>query len=318
MGGLESASPTELAVLTPSDGAPAGAAGADKPFSLFGEDGFTFADFIDIINPLQHIPLLSTLYRHLTGDTIDSGSRVLGGTLFGGPIGTVASLINVFVEENTGKDLGEHAVALFTDETPVSETAVAQGGASEARFETAAGGAGGGVREPLASSTDAIVATVQANRFAVATVAPAGVAGAPPAFGIRGHPVSPGVAGAPPAFGIRGHPVSPGRSEPLAPALALGPARIQAASAATRQVASATTQLRRGGHQADAFSTLRYRAALRVADDDKDRESKAPVAGATAAQGGWFTDAMLSGLVKYDAAVQQTKPTPGHAVDLSN
>ena len=36
------------------------------------------------------------------------------------------------------------------------------------------------------------------------------VAGVPPAFQIRGHPVAPGVAGAPPAFGVRGHPVAPG------------------------------------------------------------------------------------------------------------
>ena len=49
-----------------------------------------------------------------------------------------------------------------------------------------------------------------------------------------------------------------------------------------------------------------------------DRKATAPAAGATAAQGGWFSDAMLSGLGKYDAAIQQTKPTPGHAVDLSN
>ncbi len=128
MSGLGSATPTQLAVLTPSDGAPVRAAGDDKPFSLFGDDGFSFSDFIDIINPLQHIPVLSTLYRQLTGDTIDAGPRVMGGTLFGGPIGAVASLINVFVEESTGKDLGEHAVALLTDEEPASEIAVARGG----------------------------------------------------------------------------------------------------------------------------------------------------------------------------------------------
>ena len=306
MSGLESASSTKLAVLTPTDGAPTEAAGADKPFSLFGEDGFSFADFIDIINPLQHIPLLSTLYRHLTGDTIEAASRVLGGTLFGGAIGTVASLINVFVEENTGKDLGEHAVALFTDETPVSETAVAQGGVLEARCETAAGEAGDGPGEPLASTTDAIVAIVQANRFAGATVAP------------PGQSLSSGVAGPPSALNMRRHPVSPGRSEPLALPIAPGPAKFQSSPAVTRQIASATTQLRQGERQADAFSMLRYLAALRDPDDDKDRKATPPAAGATAAQGGWFSDAMLSGLVKYDAAIQQTKPTPGHAVDLSN
>ncbi len=31
---------------------------------------FTFDDFIDIINPLQHIPILSTVYREMTGDEI--------------------------------------------------------------------------------------------------------------------------------------------------------------------------------------------------------------------------------------------------------
>ena len=140
MSGLESASPRELAVLTPTAGAQSGAPGADMPFSLFGDDGFTFADFIDIINPLQHIPVLSTLYRQLTGDTIDAASRVMGGTLFGGPIGAVASLINVFVEENTGKDVGEHAVAFLTDEAPPGGTAVAESEVAEARFETASRG----------------------------------------------------------------------------------------------------------------------------------------------------------------------------------
>ncbi len=289
MSGLGSATPTQLAVLTPSDGAPVRAAGDDKPFSLFGDDGFSFSDFIDIINPLQHIPVLSTLYRQLTGDTIDAGPRVMGGTLFGGPIGAVASLINVFVEESTGKDLGEHAVALLTDEEPASEIAVARGGVPEARFETAAGGPS----EPLATTMDAIVATARVNRFAGATIA------AP----------------------ARREPLAPTLAPTLAPPLALVPAKGQAPAAAARQVAAATTHLSEGKRQGDAFAMLRYRAAPREDDDDKDRKSEsqaAGAAGATAAQGGWFTDAMLSGLGKYDAAVTQGRPTPGPSVDLSN
>ena len=73
---------------------------------MFGDDGFTFLDFLDIINPLQHIPVVSTIYRDLTGDTLDYGSRVAGGTLFGGPIGALASVVNVIFEETTGKDVG--------------------------------------------------------------------------------------------------------------------------------------------------------------------------------------------------------------------
>lgn len=36
----------------------------------WGKDGFGLNDFIDTINPLQHIPVVSTLYRSLTGDQI--------------------------------------------------------------------------------------------------------------------------------------------------------------------------------------------------------------------------------------------------------
>ena len=87
---LESATPwrttTELAVATnaaPEKEAPnAGDVDDDEGFKLFGKDGFTFLDFLDIINPLQHFPVIGTLYRELTGDTFDPGSRVLGSTLF--------------------------------------------------------------------------------------------------------------------------------------------------------------------------------------------------------------------------------------------
>jgi len=108
----------ELAVLppaTPARAAPAdGQGGAtDDGFMLFGEDGFTFLDFIDIINPLHHIPVIGTLYRHFSGDEIDPGSRVFGGTLFFGPLGTVASIGDVLIRDATGKDLGQHVMAML-------------------------------------------------------------------------------------------------------------------------------------------------------------------------------------------------------------
>ena len=48
---------------------------------------FTVRDFIDIINPLQHIPIVGTLYRNITHDEIKAPSRILGGGLFGGIVG---------------------------------------------------------------------------------------------------------------------------------------------------------------------------------------------------------------------------------------
>lgn len=72
-----------------------GAADTSKPF---GDDGFSFADFIDIINPLQHIPVLGSIYRRLSGDTIDPAARVAGGALFGGPIGAALAIAGTAVE----------------------------------------------------------------------------------------------------------------------------------------------------------------------------------------------------------------------------
>ena len=94
--------------------------GVGKSFHLFGKDGFTFWDLLDIINPLQHIPVVSSFYRSLTGDQIDPGARVAGGAIFGGPIGGAVSMINAVVEHKTGKDFGEHAIAFFQDDAPGS------------------------------------------------------------------------------------------------------------------------------------------------------------------------------------------------------
>lgn len=80
---------------------------------MWGADGFTFGDLIDLVNPLQHIPGVSTFYRELTGDQIDPGARLLGGSVFGGIAGAVSALVNVIVEDATGRDIGENVVALF-------------------------------------------------------------------------------------------------------------------------------------------------------------------------------------------------------------
>lgn len=82
----------------------------------FGDDGLTFADVLDVVNPLQHIPIISTLYRTISGDEIAPASRILGGALFGGVIGAIGAVVNVFVSGLTGRDLGEHVVAIVQGE----------------------------------------------------------------------------------------------------------------------------------------------------------------------------------------------------------
>jgi len=89
---------------------------ADDGFKLFGNDGPSFGDLIDVINPLQHIPLVGTLYREIAGDTLDHAPKVAGNTLYFGPIGALTSVVDVFVEETTGKDVGGHVMGVLDED----------------------------------------------------------------------------------------------------------------------------------------------------------------------------------------------------------
>lgn len=80
---------------------------------------FGFGDLIDMVNPLHHIPVVGHVYRELSGDDIKPIAQIIGGTVFGGPMGAASSLINVVVEQETGKDLTGNAMAFaFKGETP--------------------------------------------------------------------------------------------------------------------------------------------------------------------------------------------------------
>ena len=74
--------------------------------SLFGEDGFTFGDILDIVNPLQHIPVVGTIYRKITGDTIAPAMQIAGGALFGGPLGAAMSMVTTAIQTQFNKNDG--------------------------------------------------------------------------------------------------------------------------------------------------------------------------------------------------------------------
>lgn len=92
--------------------------------------GGLFEQLIDTVNPLQHIPGVSSVYRESTGDTINPLSSMAGGFLFGGPVGLAAGAASSFLEMLTGKSLLGHAQAFLSGEhTPqpdTNPTAVAQ------------------------------------------------------------------------------------------------------------------------------------------------------------------------------------------------
>jgi hypothetical protein len=76
-----------------------------------GEDHFSFKDVLDIINPLQHIPIINTIYRKVTGDEISNFSRIAGGALYGGFIGAALGMANAVSVNETGDDMGGVAMS---------------------------------------------------------------------------------------------------------------------------------------------------------------------------------------------------------------
>jgi hypothetical protein len=83
-----------------------------NPKTTLGPEAPSFRDLVDVINPLQHIPVVSTIYRKVTGDEISSVARVIGGTVFGGPVGGALALADVAIKEQTGTTVGEKAYNL--------------------------------------------------------------------------------------------------------------------------------------------------------------------------------------------------------------
>lgn len=91
-----------------------GGAAADGEAALFGPDGLSFKDLVDVVNPLQQLPVVGSLYRSITGDTISVASRLAGGALVGGPVGFIAALANEGLNAITGGDMGDHLIAMLT------------------------------------------------------------------------------------------------------------------------------------------------------------------------------------------------------------
>ena len=89
--------------------------------NMWAGESFEFADLLDFVNPLQHLPGISYLYRELTGDKIGALARVVGGGILGGPVGAATSLANAIIEAETGDDIGGHAIAFLTGDSELPD-----------------------------------------------------------------------------------------------------------------------------------------------------------------------------------------------------
>ncbi len=112
---------------------------------------FSFWDLLDIVNPLQHIPVISSIYRRITGDEISPTARIIGATLYGGPAGFVIAANMALVEEVAGQSPGDAlANAVFGAPEPEAEAIADAGMARPA--ETAAAAAVAPTAEPEGSA----------------------------------------------------------------------------------------------------------------------------------------------------------------------
>ena len=94
--------------------APAAAQGDQKPQSKSSDWDFSFHNLLDIVNPLEHLPIIGTIYRAITHTHIGVPERIAGDALYGGLWGAVSGAADAALEAITGKDFGSTVLALFT------------------------------------------------------------------------------------------------------------------------------------------------------------------------------------------------------------
>lgn len=87
---------------------------------------FGFHDLLNMVNPLQHIPVVQNIYRAISGDTIEPESQAIGDTIYGGPMGGAMSIVNILVGAATGDDITGHLTRLaFGAAKPADDVRVA-------------------------------------------------------------------------------------------------------------------------------------------------------------------------------------------------
>jgi len=79
-------------------------------------EGF-FHHLLDVINPLQHLPVIGTIYRAITGEHIGPVEKVMGDTLYGGLWGAASSVADLAFEGVTGKSLEDTVLGWFSHDS---------------------------------------------------------------------------------------------------------------------------------------------------------------------------------------------------------
>src|ERR1700761_2097455 len=94
------------------------------------DEGF-FHHLLDVVNPLQVLPVIGTIYRAITGEHIGPVEKIAGDTLYGGLWGAVSSVADVAFEGLTGKSAEDTVISWFKGD---SSTQVAKVTAPNIQF----------------------------------------------------------------------------------------------------------------------------------------------------------------------------------------
>ena len=106
-------SPGKAGAGSASVSAQSGGAAADTQQP---HEGF-FHHLWNVVNPFQHVPVIGTIYRAITGEHLDPVEKIAGDTLYGGLWGAVSSVADVAFESITGKSFEDTALALFKSDS---------------------------------------------------------------------------------------------------------------------------------------------------------------------------------------------------------
>lgn len=115
----------QVAAPAPVAHAPAATTDVAKADSGEKKESF-FQHILDVINPLQHLPIIGTIYRAATGERLDPVEKIGGSALYGGLWGAVTAVADVAFEAITGKSVEDTVMAWFKSDSTPSRVATAK------------------------------------------------------------------------------------------------------------------------------------------------------------------------------------------------
>lgn len=279
---------------------------------------FSFSDFLDVINPLQHIPVVSSIYRAITGDTISPTANVMGSALFGGPVGALAAAATEMFSEMTGGSPEEHLVAMLDGESAGDPGAAPQPAQAAPPALVAADAAlpARDMAMVAAANTPAAPALPQTVAQTTAEAAPPAPLAPPlpsPLFQALQSPAGTASSGAPQvASGRNGRDIRSYFAEsahvprvPVPAAVATKPP----AHTATAEGATPTAETRERDEMRAAVAAAHARGIEMLRQQGQAQSASPPQDVPD-----WFADRMMQGLSRYREGSQLgTVPSPGLA-----